>query len=354
MSKGVSMRSEDISPEYEEAEAKYAEAIEPYFLGVFDVEDEYYSKVVGDDADYFFDKTDFSFVIHNDDLEWLLDDFVSVMMGETKYACAYQQILNLENPHVVVRYTCGDVDDENTRTSVVKRGKKCHLETPIASEFLGDDLYRTSFHHIATALHEVGHAMNECNSSSENILPSLWEGVEIESLFVEELFYLYLSQCAERVANGLTSHYQDSSITKENIEYWVKNARVANHVDLFARTAYAIMPDVEPDFDDKPFVARYVVGEVYSKCLLEEYKKNPEMTMNTFYSFVKSNANISHFDEIAEALFPDLIKEERIACSAEQRLARSPHDVVVKKYAGIVENEIQKLTTKSSSSDQNE
>ena len=333
----------EITPEFEEKEAKYAEMIEPYFMGIFMAEDEYYSKVIGDEDNYYFDKSDYSFLVHTDDLEWLMDDFVSTMMGDTAYAREFKRILDLENPRVDVNYSEGVVDAPDVVTGVEKVGGKCYLETPIALEFLSDDIFHTSFHHIATAMHEVAHAMNECNSSEQNILPKFWEGVEVESLFVENLFYLYLFHNADRVAFELQNHHRDERITPENIRRWVQNASVADHVDLFARTAYSMTPEVNPEYDDKAFMARYVVGQVYARCLIEEYKKEPEATMNKFYEFVKNNAGIEHFDEIAQRLFHDKILEERMASITEDKKPCDPHDVVVKNYVEIVFKEMQKI-----------
>ncbi len=338
------MREGNYSQKFLEKEKAYANMIEPYVRHILDTENEFYSEVIGDDENYYYDKANFSFCVHNDDIEWLMDDFVKVMLRDTKYAEEFLSILNLENPRVVVDYSLGDVDDENEKTCVVKRGKRCYLKTPIAFEEVEENIFRTTFHHIATALHEVAHTMNESNTSTENILPKLWESVEIESLFIEDLFYLYLRENASRVAFELSNHFCDPNMTEKNIRNWVKNSEIANHSDLFARTSYVMMDEVLNEMGgDKPYIARYVFGEVYARCLIEEYKKLPEYTMNKFYAFVKNNAKFEDFDDIAECLFHDEILKQKMEQSVVGSERISNHEVVLKKYDKIVQSEMEKI-----------
>ena len=328
--------------DFEQREIEYAKSIEPYLSGILDIEDDFFAKVLNRNSDFVFDKTEFAFIVSNDDLEWIMDDFVSTMMGESEYARRFLQVLNLENPRVKVNYTLGDVDSESVRTGVWKAGKNVYLETPIAFDCLDDDTYLTTFHHIATAMHEVAHTLNECNSSNEKLEPKLWESVEVESLFVENLFYLYLSQFAGRVAERIASGKDGERVTKSQIEDWVKSANEANHFDLYGRTAGVMIPEVIPEMEEKPFAARYVIGEVYAKCLIEEFKRNPRETIEKYHDFVRNNAGIESFDELASVLFPQKILNEKFNSVTQGSQPRDPHDVVVKYYGEIIENEIGK------------
>ena len=161
---------------------------------------------------------------------------------------------------------------------------------------LGNGKIKTTFLHVRDFLHEAGHLSSqkydpEWMNFSLQINPADrvkdHSDGEIESKFLEKIFCGYILQNAEQ----LCADNQSFGLTEEELIQQMVMLRNEDIGQFLSRLKVGKMSGTK-DYK-KSYAHRYVVGEVCSRLLCEEYKKNPQETIEVFSYYMTQNANIT-------------------------------------------------------------
>lgn len=175
---------------------------------------------------------------------------------------------------------------------------------------------------LATIAHEYGHLLSQ-SSREKRGNPKADCLAEIESLFMELVFvdwvekngkisqnqinqyWLYTNNCLANYCRELMTENEvicrlGGEISKSRFKHVAKDIKGhKNEQELLCK-----MINVADDGQKVtgPYVFRYVVGEIISLTLFEEYKQNPQETMQKFDDYLRCRCEISSLDEAGEML----------------------------------------------------
>ena len=187
----------------------------------------------------------------------------------------------------------------------------------------------TTIGNIIAYMHEFAHSVAERNRTEKPMSRKDQQvedfGLEIESMFMENLFFKYVQEHSSEVASVLFGDkpvIKDGGGIKANIDIYLgkkSGAKVvedaldyyieqrdrgfAEKLDYIKNT-----PEQGPDRHQiknrKKNELRYVVGEMYSFALNEELAKDPTMTIDRFEEFLKHNSSLP-LNDSTKVLFGD-------------------------------------------------
>lgn len=187
---------------------------------------------------------------------------------------------------------------------------------------------------LATIAHEFGHLLSQ-SSREKREDPKVDCLAEIESLFMETVFvdwleknekfsqnqinqyWLYsnngfVTDCKELITENEVVYRLGGEISKSKFKHIAKDIKGhKNEQELLCK-----MINVADDGQKLigPYVFRYVVGRAIAFTLFEEYKQNPQETMQKFDDYLRCRCEISSLDEAGEMLLGKNYKRRIMNC----------------------------------------
>jgi hypothetical protein len=158
----------------------------------------------------------------------------------------------------------------------------------------------TDMQRISTFIHELTHSISEKHNNSRFIVPKDHSVGEIEAMFMEKLFFDWTNKNAEKLANTL----QDagySKVTQKWLEECASKSKKSKDFGLIKNIEDFLDKNKIDKHNGKPYQYRYIVGNIYSDVLLDEYNADPAKTMHYFNKFLMINSHLN-LDESATAL----------------------------------------------------
>lgn len=197
-----------------------------------------------------------------------------------------------------------DVDFHVRRNGDIKKSGRCFRDGNNVKvyaeigEYLGCDILKSSFSEIKGVVHEIAHATSQKFTGQDSQEKETLVG-EIESMFMEKLFVRYCLENMQKVKEVLVKQ-ESKEIPDDQAEDFVFDMFVnVRFLDLQKR-AKTCGSKITPQ-NEKEQAFRYVVGEVYSTVLYNNYLNDPERTIKKFVKYMKNNAEYN-LDESARAL----------------------------------------------------
>lgn len=179
-------------------------------------------------------------------------------------------------------------------------------------KYLEDGDILTNYPRLRAVAHELAHSVSQHMAPVND--PA---AVEIESMFMEKLFNRYMLENTDRlIDNGLIY-----GITAEELQEQVRLtevedlgafiSRFSTFSDLLSTSAYSAR-SFNGDYKryqrkqtEKNYLSRatyaYMVGEVVSRLLLEDYKNNPDNAIQNYAYYLASTHGVS-LDEACDVL----------------------------------------------------
>ena len=161
---------------------------------------------------------------------------------------------------------------------------------------LGDGRVKSTFLHIRDVLHEAAHLASQKYDPewmNFDLDKNPFDRVkdhsvgEIESKFLEKVLCGYVLKSASE----LCYNNQSFGLTEEELRRQMVMLRNEDVRQFLARLRMGKMSGTK-DYKQS-FSHRYVIGEVGSRLLCEEYKQKPQDTMDLFSYYMSLNANIN-------------------------------------------------------------
>ena len=282
------------------------------------------------------------------DIQWIIEEFVK-SIPNAEYRQRFMEHLNGQNKNVVVRFLTDPQTEDyrlGARTGRIKQkykqiGKvripiptknvgKTEVVIPIGKEIKGTNKFITCFEQIGTSIHEIAHSLSQKHCDKNYIPPQVDEAQEIEAMFIENLFYKFLADNADRISQEMMKRGY-GNLTPEFFE-GLKLDYDQDHIKGLKENIAKVSNDNPNNInfnDNKAYIYRYVIGETYSYALYEKYLQDPVGTMQIFNEFIKGNASIQGIDAIAEHLFPniDTIKQQR---QQDGKTPLTSHEIVTR------------------------
>lgn len=186
---------------------------------------------------------------------------------------------------------------------------------------------------LAAIAHEFGHLLSQ--SSRERAISKLDCIVEIESLFMEMVFVDWLGENGKLSQNQVNQYwvYDNNKFVGDCLALSTENELVSRMAGEITKGRFKhfskeikgqkneqrLLCKVINIADKKqkavgPYLYRYVVGRTISYALFEEYKKNPEETMQKFDSYLRCCSDITSLDEAGKMLLGENYKTKVLDC----------------------------------------
>lgn len=173
-----------------------------------------------------------------------------------------------------------------------------------------DDVLISQFSEIKGVVHEIAHATSQRYSQGRFVFEKETLVGEIEAMFMEKLFVKYCIDNIDKVRDVILDKAV-KGVPDEALSDFIGDMFSAGRfLNLQDRTEFC-SSNKNPN-GRKEFEFRYVVGEVYSTLLYEQYLKNPEKTLKKFVKFMSHNAEYN-LDETARVLGIGNSKEQVFA-----------------------------------------
>lgn len=206
-------------------------------------------------------------------------------------------ILLDNNSHYDVDFHVRRSGDFKKNGKTVWNGDQVKLYAEIG-EYLGCDVLQSSFSEIKGVVHEIAHGTSQ-KFAGERMQEKETLNGEIESMFMEKLFIKYCVENVEKVQDILVKQ-ESKEIPREQAEDFISDM-FANGRFLDLQNRLNVCGAKNGFIDKQEFDFRYVVGEIYSTVLYNNYLDDPERTIKKFVKFMKHNAEYD-LDESAIAL----------------------------------------------------
>ena len=288
------------------------------------------------------------FEIALEDVFLLINDFVKDLEVKNKdYAQKILDVLQGKNKNVIVKWCVNPFKVKTNPKGHVKRvnrgtnKEKTEVYIPIGKKKFKEKKIETSFHQIIDAVHLIAHSVSQRNRSAKLIPHKIEEAQEIESVFVEKLFINYLSVYKDVVADNMR-FFGQKDINEKFIESMVREYFETKHDELLQNVSFVIYEyenlQEMKNKKDKRSVYKQVVGEVFARKLLKNFKSNPDYTMLSFALFVNRSCEIRSLNEMAEELFPDVLSQ-KINRRRQNKKLLSSYEIVLENVADDIKHE---------------
>lgn len=176
---------------------------------------------------------------------------------------------------------------------------------PLGRKNILKQTYNTTLGKLGTIAHELGHSITEKYYTDISPYRRCEEIQEIESQFVEKMFYHYLTERADFISGHFKTikHSKlDFKELKDAAKYYDKYCKC-----YIAQNGKTILDNNLQANTDIP---KYPLGQIYSSVLFDSFKSNEEKTMRHFMQFIKASNKMPSADYAANILFceSDIIK----------------------------------------------
>ncbi len=172
-------------------------------------------------------------------------------------------------------------------------------------EELGNGKIKTDIFKVITYMHEIAHSIAESNMYEQYIPVENDYSVEIESMFMEDLFLSYLTKNADDITKALYVEGASKTLDSQFLMDVVDAYRKERDIGFVKTLDYIKNEPFDPTNPGlKPYKFRYFVGEMYCHILDDMYKKNPAETIDNFAVFLENNASLD-LEESSKIIFGD-------------------------------------------------
>lgn len=281
-------------------------------------------------AEYYDDKSLYNrtILMTKEDIDFIYHKFLDDCVTERCFRDRMWKNYNGKNPKVVVEFITDErhPDFYSPHVDLIYHRYRSigALKLPTKTKNVGKSKMVVTIGRAARAIGQAGTGFNESflKSNIGNLAAIVHEGThsasnvynygrvpithdydylsEVDAMFMEFLFLDYLKNNASQLTKILQKRgvkgVDEELLKGAAQEYDIINAKhLKNH--CLSINSVAIEKNSHPKF----FHYRYLVGEVYSRLLIEIYKQYPEQVIN---SISKLNDNMMNFDydEVAPTL----------------------------------------------------